>query len=89
MTVPLSLVNKGFKIRVGAAEADASNKDFHRRMDRVSALFAIKSATTFVANPLGGGIYIQVPYKADFGSVLIQVSGAVEKAPFFCTLLQR
>jgi len=84
ITVPSAFVNKGFEIRVGASEADNSNKDVHRRMDRVSAIFKIDSTTVYVANPLGGGIYIRVPYEASEGEQTIQISGSVVKAPFFC-----
>ena len=88
VTVPHSLVNQGFKIRVGAAEADHSEKNEHYRMDCVSALFVIKTPTTFVSNPLGGGIYIVVPYEADHGSIIVEISGSVVEAPFFCKCRQ-
>jgi len=84
ITVPSAFVNKGFQIRVGASEADNSNKDIHQRMDRVSALFEIDSTTVYVANPLGGGVYIRVPYEASAGEQTIIISGSVVKAPFFC-----
>jgi len=84
ITVPSAFVNKGFQIRVGASEADNTIKDTHLRMDRVSALFEIDSTTVYVANPLGGGIYIRVPYEASAGEQTISISGSVVKAPFFC-----
>ena len=84
ITVPSAFVNKDFQIRVGASEADNSNKDVHQRMDRVSAIFEIDSTTVYVANPLGGGIYIRVPYEASAGEQTISISGSVVKAPFFC-----
>jgi len=84
ITVPSAFVNKGFQIRVGASEADNTIKGTHLRMDRVSALFEIDSTTVYVANPLGGGIYIRVPYEASAGKQTISISGSVVKAPFFC-----
>ena len=39
-------------------------------------------ATTEVANPFGGGIYINTPYLADAGIVDVQIKNAVP-APFF------
>lgn len=84
ITVPSAFVNKGFQIRVGASEADNTIKDTHLRMDRVSALFEIDSTTVYVANPLGGGIYIRVPYEASAGEQTISISGSVVKSPFFC-----
>ena len=38
--------------------------------------------TTEVANPFGGGIYINTPYLADAGIVDVQIKNAVP-APFF------
>ena len=54
-----------------------------RRLDRVSTVFKITSKTTTIANPLGGGIYIMVPYLADVGVVTVSVTGGVVEEPFF------
>ena len=82
ITVPPSLVNAGFAVRVGAHTWDHSQKPTHQRMHRVSTRFEIKQQTTHIANPLGGGVYIEVPYLAAKGLVSFQVQGVVE-APFF------
>ncbi len=82
ITVPPSLVNAGFAVRVGAHTWDHSQKPIHRRMHRVSSRVEIKQQTTHIANPLGGGVYIEVPYLAAKGLVSVQVQGVVE-APFF------
>jgi hypothetical protein len=84
VTVPSALVQKGYQIQVGASELDNFNKDEHRRMDRITSTYEIKSSTTYVANPLGGGLYIKVPYLSSDGIQSISISGAVIKAPFFC-----
>jgi hypothetical protein len=89
ITVPSALVNKGFEIRVGASKVDHSRKDIQKRMDRVSATFEIESTTVYVANPLGGGIYISVLYEASEDEKTIQISGSVVKAPFFCKSFRR
>jgi len=80
--VPSSLVGKGYQIRVGAYTWDHSKKPTVKRLDRVSLTFDIGSTEVKVANPLGGGIYIEVPYLADAGIVDIQIKNAV-RAPYF------
>lgn len=82
VTVPHSLVGKGFGIRVGAHSWDLKNKPIIKRLDRVSLVYPIDQVQTRVANPLGGGIYIEVPYKADAGNVQVQISNSV-RSPFF------
>ena len=84
VTVSSALVNQGFEILVGAHAVDKFEyyKPTHRRLDRVSKSFPITSTVTSIANPLGGGIYIMVPYEADAGIQTIQVENVV-KAPYF------
>jgi len=82
VTVPPALVNKGFSIRVGAHSWDLSAKKTIKRLDRVSLVYPITSATTRIANPLGGGIYIEVPYKSDLGIVTVGITNVV-RSPFF------
>ncbi len=82
ITVPTNLVNKGFKIRVGAHAWDLKNKPTIKRMDRVSILYPITSQITTIANPLGGGIYIQVPPESDEGIASIYLTNVVA-SPFF------
>ena len=88
VTVPASLVNKGFKVRVGAHSWDLSQKDRIERLDRVSRVFTITATTTKIANPLGGGIYIEVPYLASAGIVSVQIANSV-RSPFFSTTSHR
>jgi hypothetical protein len=80
--VPPAMVNAGYRVLVGAHTADHSRKDTHKRLDRVSTSFPITDAVTHVANPLGGGVYIMVPYLAELGLVEVHLSGVIE-APFF------
>ncbi len=82
VTVPPSLVNAGYAIRVGAHSWDNSQKPVHSRMHRVMTRAEIVREVTSVGSPLGGGIYIEVPYLAKQGMVTVQVQGVVE-APFF------
>lgn len=83
VTVPASLVGRGYNIRVGAHESDFSEKTAVRRLNRCTVRYPINSITTMVANPLGGGIYIEVPrYISDVGVVSVQIQNAV-RSPYF------
>ncbi|MCH7534448.1 MAG: hypothetical protein IH948_01635 [Bacteroidetes bacterium] len=52
------------------------------RMDRISLLYPINATEIKVSNPLGGGIYIEVPYLSDDGIVDIQIQNAVP-SPYY------
>ena len=82
ITVPQSMVNKSFTIQVGAHKQDKNGSNPVKRFFRISNQFPITSTVTKVANPFGGGIYINTPYLADAGIVNIQINNAVP-APFF------
>lgn len=53
------------------------------RMDRIAVWAYVTSATTLVANPLGGSVYILVPRGASLGRVNVSISGDVVRAPLF------
>lgn len=82
VTVPSSMAGKGFTVRVGAHSWDLKKKPLIKRLDRVSMVYPIDRVQTLIANPLGGGIYVEVPCEADAGIVQIQISNAV-RSPFF------
>ena len=83
VTVPASMVGKGFVIQVGASVHDKSRKSKIARPFRVVNKFPIISNVTEIANPNGGGIYIDVPYLASAGKdVTIEIQNAIP-APFF------
>ena len=82
VTVPESLVNKGYGIRVGAASHDMERKNHIDRLFRVSLVYPIRSTQVKVANPLGGGIYLEVPIGADGGAAELKFKNIV-RAPFF------
>ncbi len=83
VTVPPSLVGRGYRIRVGAHSWDFSGKPFIKRLDRCSLVYNIVSTNTRVANPLGGGIYVEVPqYVSNVGVVNVQIKNAV-RSPYF------
>ena len=80
--VPDELVDSDYNIRVGAQSWDLSNKDEVSRLDRVSLVYPITCSQMKVVSPLGGALYIEVPYLADAGLVYVQVTNAV-RSPFF------
>ncbi len=82
VTVPSSMVGKGFAVRVGAHSWDLKKKPLVKRLDRVSLVYPIDQVHTLIANPLGGGIYIEVPYGADAGIVDVKIANAV-RSPFY------
>lgn len=82
VTVPASLVGKGIKIRVGAHFWNLEDKSRYKRLDRVSITYDINEAVTKVANPLGGGIYLEIPLGVDEGIVDITLQNVV-RSPFY------
>lgn len=59
-----------------------SERPIQRRLAKVSNLFPITSTTTKIANPMGGNVYIEVPYLADDGIVSVQFKNTI-RAPFY------
>lgn len=82
VTVPDSLVDEGYFVRVGSHEWDLTERSNFYRIDRISKKFPIDSTTIDVFNPLGGAISVLVPFGANDGNVSVSVRNGVE-APFF------
>ena len=82
VSVPASMINKGFTILVGAHTVDKTGSTPVRRFFRVTNSFPITSASTRIANPFGGGIYLVAPYLADLGIIDVKLENVVP-APFF------
>lgn len=82
VAVPSSIVDKGFVIRVGAHSWDHVDRPMYKRLNRVSLVYPITNTKTRIANPLGGGIYIEVPYNSEYGVLPVEISNAV-RTPFF------
>jgi hypothetical protein len=82
ITVPEALVNKGFRILVGAHTISHEYKQPLLRFERVTNFFPIVQQKTKIANPFGGGIYIVAPYLANAGLVDITLENVVP-APLF------
>jgi hypothetical protein len=71
---------------VGAHQADLRvvTDGAYARFPKVGMSFPIDSATTHVANPFGGSIYIMTPDGAQEGDLEVTISGAVS-SPLFST----
>ncbi|MCB9176976.1 MAG: hypothetical protein H6648_07435 [Caldilineae bacterium] len=80
--VPPAIVGRGYAVRVGAHSWDFSNKPTIKRLDRVSRVFPIDRELVEVANPLGGGIYIEVPRLEAVGVVEVEIRNAI-RSPYF------
>ena len=82
ITVPQSLVNIGASVLVGTHTWDLSSRPTIFRMDRISKQYDINDTTITVGNPLGGGIYINIPYQTDLGILNIEIDNVV-RSPYF------
>ncbi|MBL7825560.1 MAG: hypothetical protein JNJ57_02945, partial [Saprospiraceae bacterium] len=80
--VPQALVNKGFRILVGAHTVNRGSSNEVKRFFRVTNTYSIEDTITQIINPFGGGIYIVTPYLATEGIVEIQLTNVVP-APYF------
>ena len=77
------MVAKGFQVLIGAHTSDNCNKKKSRRLDRVTTTIDIVRITTHFVSPLGGGVYIIVPYLSKLGLRTVTFSGGVVEAPSF------
>jgi len=62
---------------------DTSIKDQVKRVNRITSTYEVKSATTTIANPFGGTIYILVPNPCSLGTIDITIGGGVVETPKF------
>lgn len=89
VTVPSQLVGKSYMIRISGHEDDISeNKEWLRMPSGIQRSFPITQATTQIASPYGGAIYIDLLDGADsktpraYGELSVTIHGAIE-APYF------
>jgi hypothetical protein len=68
---------------VGANDVDTSSKNDLRRLDRITSTYEVKSVTTTIANPFGGGIYLLVPNPCSLGEIVVTIGGGVVASPIF------
>jgi|GEM_PF-1570204 len=82
VSVPTALVGIGASVLVGAHTWDHSTKPNIKRMDRVTKKYELTNETITIANPLGGGIYINVPFEYDLGTLSINLRNVV-RSPYY------
>ena len=83
VTVPSSLVNQGYTIRVNAHTDDISRRDNWERMPVVHRSFDINQTTVQVASAFGGLLFFDFgDTPPNLGSVSVTIEDAVE-APYF------
>lgn len=80
--VPDALINQNIVIQIGThpndhAQQSGPSNGKHTRLDRTVHFYMIQDKITQVYTPLGGGIYIRVPLKTNFGHHKIKVQGQI------------
>ncbi len=86
--VPSSLVNKGYKILVGAHTSDKSAVEHTFRPYLMHMEFPITATKTKIYNPFGGGVYLIVPLGSADGLVTLSINNVVA-SPFFSNTSHR
>jgi hypothetical protein len=88
VTVPESMINTGIQLCVGEHRNDPSLNEGghgggkHGRMDRVATHFLVDRSTVRVYNPLGGTLYVLVPYGVNIGMVTLTATNVVPSRVF-------
>ncbi|MDB4673349.1 M60 family metallopeptidase [Verrucomicrobiales bacterium] len=82
LKVPANIVKKGYNIRVGAHSWDLAKKPVIKRPDRISIVYPILDERMLITNPMGGGIYLEVPPNSTNGIQEFHARNIVE-APFY------
>jgi hypothetical protein len=73
----LSLIN--WKVRIGISFANLETTwTVYNRFPRIGNSFAFQGQEIQIANPFGGGLYIEIPDGSSLGEVNLLVQGAVE-----------
>lgn len=81
VTIPQEMTGKKLSVRIGSHTDSLVNLDSWKRAPEISRAFPLTAASTEVANPFGGLVYLVVPDGLT-GESNVSVSGAVE-APLF------
>ena len=73
----LSVIN--WKVRIGISFANLETTwTVYNRFPRIGNSFAFQGQEIQIANPFGGGLYIEIPDGSSVGEVTLNVQGAVE-----------
>lgn len=75
VTLPADAAEKGLSIRIGCHTDNISPREKWSRFPSISRSVPLKSATTEIANPFGGLVYIEVPRDKGRGGVEIKTYG--------------
>jgi hypothetical protein len=88
VTVPESMINVGIQLCVGEHRNDPSLVESghgggtHGRLDRVAAHFLVDRSTVRVFNPLGGNLYVLLPYGINVGMATLTATNVVPSRMF-------
>ncbi len=80
--IPDSFIKSGLSVRIGAHKDRVWHKDNWDRWPAISWETNLTEKTTYIANPFGGAIYIDVPNKIDETTIPVTIKGGVA-APLF------
>lgn len=79
---PSSLINQGFRVRIGAHKDQLWHQDAWRRVPEITISVPIVEEAQRLSSPFGGLIYIEVPRQASGEPFEILIRNAVA-APYF------
>lgn len=82
VTVPAAATDQGLAVRIGCHTDTIWHLTEWKRFPEISRAWPLETATTRVANPFGGLVYIVCPPSSSLGEIEVTVRGAVE-APLY------
>ncbi|MCG3121695.1 MAG: hypothetical protein GIKADHBN_00063 [Phycisphaerales bacterium] len=82
VSVPGSAAGAGLSVRIGCHTDELWHHGVWKRVPQIWRAFAITSASTSIASPFGGLVYLDVPRGCKLGTISVTIEGAVE-APLF------
>ena len=82
ISLPAGTEGKGLGVRIGSHTDTLYHTARWDRAPEISRRWTLNAATTTVASPFGGTVFIDVPERSTLGNIDVKVSGAVP-APHF------
>ena len=82
LTVPASASGAGLSVQIGAHTDLLFDLEAWKRMPQAFVRRSVAAATTPIASPLGGLVYVDVPDGCTLGSIDVELDGGVA-APWF------
>ncbi len=77
VSLPPSAANKGLAVRIGAHTDALWHLDKWERFPEITLERPLRTATTRVASPFGGAVFIVVPANCKLGAIVVTIGGAV------------